>query len=40
MNAGAADPWDYTTWLAEQGRYYYDQAMAAFYEIYGTPAAE
>ncbi len=37
VDSGAADPWDYTTWLAEQGRYYYDQAMAAFFEIYGQP---
>lgn len=40
VNAGTADPWDYTEWLAEQGRYYYDQAMTAFYEIYGQPTAE
>lgn len=40
VSAGSVDPWDYTTWLAEQGRYYYDQAMTAFYEIYGQPTAE
>ena len=37
VNAGTADPWDYTEYLAEQGRYYYDLAMAAFFEIYGQP---
>lgn len=37
---GAVNPWDYTDKLAEQGRYYYDQAMAAFYEIYGQPNAD
>ncbi len=40
VSAGAVDPWDYVDLLAEQGRYYYDQAMTAFYEIYGQPTAE
>ncbi len=40
ISQGAVDPWDYVDALAEQGRYYYDQAMTAFFEIYGQPAAE
>ncbi|MBQ8202320.1 MAG: extracellular solute-binding protein [Clostridia bacterium] len=40
VDQGVADPYDYVEELAEQGKYYYEQAMAAFFEIYGQPDAE
>lgn len=40
VREGVADPWDYTEWLAEQGRYWYEDAMEAFFEVYGAPDAE
>lgn len=40
IDQGAVDAYDYTALLAEQGRYYYDQAMTAFFDVYGQPAAE